>query len=342
MPSTRPQGDRGSAVATTPTGLPPEPSRQGVSSGWQHRALYERVLDAIRALPNHFETPLFIEGVPASDLFTLNSALGASIESAMVDCLNNLREVWDPDGAYKLYRFVRQPQAFPDVRLQRNDGGTDPILMGIELKGWFVLSKEGEPSFRYKVSPEACAPQDLLVIVPWIFKNVISGQPILLTPLVEEARFAAQRRNYHWQYLRQTDDPQDQRGVTLSAHRTPYPIKADRSSDTPIRDGGSNFGRIARSGILELNSGVNATMQAEVAGVPIHAWHQFLSIFTQTDESYAEALATLGARLSADKSLTHEQRLGIAACLRELAQKLEVAPQPPATASERRRAYKKP
>lgn len=30
--------------------------------------------------------------------------------------------------------------------------------MGIELKGWHVLAKEREPSFRYKVTPAACSP----------------------------------------------------------------------------------------------------------------------------------------------------------------------------------------
>ena len=45
-------------------------------------------------------------------------------------------------------------------------GSQSAPLLGIELKGWYVLSKEGEPSGRYKVTPAACAPQDLLVIVP--------------------------------------------------------------------------------------------------------------------------------------------------------------------------------
>ena len=32
--------------------------------------------------------------------------------------------------------------------------------MGIELKGRYVLAKESEPSFRYKVTPAACSPWD--------------------------------------------------------------------------------------------------------------------------------------------------------------------------------------
>jgi hypothetical protein len=49
--------------------------------------------------------------------------------------------------------------------------------MGIELKGWYVLAKEKEPSFRYKVTLTVCAPADLLVVVPWALSNVISGRP---------------------------------------------------------------------------------------------------------------------------------------------------------------------
>jgi len=60
---------------------------------------------------------LQISDFRATDIFTLNTALGASIEDAVVNGLNRLREVWDPDGRYALYRFERQAQAFPDVRL---------------------------------------------------------------------------------------------------------------------------------------------------------------------------------------------------------------------------------
>lgn len=53
----------------------------------------------------------------ASDILTLNSALGATIEEQVVATLNTLRPVWDPDKQYQTYGFVRQPQTFPDVLL---------------------------------------------------------------------------------------------------------------------------------------------------------------------------------------------------------------------------------
>ena len=49
----------------------------------------------------------------ATDIFTLNTALAATIEESMVKTLNDLRSVWDPRAAYETYAFVRQPQTFP-------------------------------------------------------------------------------------------------------------------------------------------------------------------------------------------------------------------------------------
>jgi len=104
-----------------------------------------------------------------------------------------VREIWDPNGEYKLYNFIRQAQVFPDVRLETTAPDVpeaDRVLMGIELKGWFVLAKEGEPSFRYRASPAVCASQDLMVVYPWTLDEVVSGRPKLLRPFIEEARYA--------------------------------------------------------------------------------------------------------------------------------------------------------
>ncbi len=107
-----------------------------------------------------------------------------------------MRPIWDPDGTYSLYVFVRQGQVFPDVLLRKRDNGHDTIL-GIELKGWYLLAKEAEPSFRFCVTEMACAVQDLVVVVPWALSNVLSGSPTVFTPYVENARYAAAYRNYH-------------------------------------------------------------------------------------------------------------------------------------------------
>lgn len=93
--------------AATPT----TPARTGgPNRSWPHRKLYENVIKTLYALPGEFRTSLRISDFRATDIFTLNSALGASIEDAVVNSLNRLREVWDPDGQYALYRLNGRPR----------------------------------------------------------------------------------------------------------------------------------------------------------------------------------------------------------------------------------------
>jgi len=249
----------------------------GPDHSWPHRSLYDNVIKTLYALPEEFRTSLQISDFRATDIFTLNTALGASIEDAVVNGLNRLREVWDSDGRYALYRFERQAQAFPDVRLVTEAPDESPILMGIELKGWFALSKEGEPTFRYTVTPNACADADLLVVYPWVLSDVVAGHPKLLRPFVGEARYAAQLRNHYWRTMREA---RGANGTIISAnHQIPYPaVKTDQCSDRAEEDGGGNFGRVARYGLLD--EFVKSTGKQHVSGIPVRAWLTFFKIFS--------------------------------------------------------------
>lgn len=278
--ATRSNGNGGLDGGQTPA--PAAPNRSGgPPNTWPHRALYDRVVSTLYALPDRFETPLAIKGVPATDLFTMNSALGAAIEKSVVESLNDLRDLWDPDNQYSDYRFIRQSQCFPDVLLKSVSPAPahSPILIGIELKGWFVLSKEGEPSFRYKISPQCCAEADLLVVMPWIFDSVIAGHPKLMAPIVVEARWAAEMRNHHWQWVRanRNNEPQTNRMITLAPHHGVYPGKSDRSSDVPISDSGNNFGRVARCGAIDTE--VEERLAHDALGIPVDAWRRFIQVF---------------------------------------------------------------
>jgi hypothetical protein len=229
-------------------------------------------------LPARFRTKLTIAGVSATDLFTLNTPLGAAIEVNVVEALNDLRQLWDPENRYSEYSFVRHAQAFPDVRFQRSSPGPNPIVFGIELKGWFVLGKEGEPSFRYKISPNACAPADLLAVFPWVLDEVTSGTPRLLKPFIAEARHAAEHRNYYWQYGRRSRAADASREIRLSEHATPYPNKADKANDEAIKDSG-NFGRVARGGFM--TAFAQDVLEDPIGGIPAKYWQEFLSIFAE-------------------------------------------------------------
>jgi hypothetical protein len=165
----------------------------GPDRQWEHYKLWKAVRDALYVLPSNFESELEISGVLAPDLFAFNSSLAATVEEQVVAAFNRLRRLWDPDSDYALYAFERQPQTFPDVVLKASAPDVQPrIIMGIELKGWYVLAKEKEPSFRDKVTPTVCAPADLLVVVPWALSNVISGRPRVFDPYVIGAREAAE------------------------------------------------------------------------------------------------------------------------------------------------------
>lgn len=317
------------ATEANPTGgiTRPEPPALtgGPAVGWEHRALYDRVITTLYALPSRFKTPLRIEGVPATDLFTMNSALGAAIENSVVDSLNDLRTMWDPQNQYADYSFVRQSQRFPDVLLRTNNPQPlhPQILMGIELKGWFVLSKEGEPSFRYKISPECCSEADLLVVIPWLFDSVISGIPKLMEPIITEAAYAARRRNYHWEWLRINRGAQNQemRGIDAAPHVGFYPPKSARSSDVPRSDSGGNFGRVARCGVMD--DAVDARLQDDALGIPVDAWRQFLKIFADGASPTAIADGLTGLTRSFENSnMSEEQRARTADLLQHLAESL--------------------
>jgi hypothetical protein len=233
-------------------------------------------------LPAHFKSETSISGLRATDIFTLSATLGAAIEDQVVATLNAMRPVWDPDGAYPLMRFVRQAQTFPDVLLTTYGATETPgreIAFGVELKGWYLLAKESEPSFRYQVTPAACSDLDLIVVVPWYLSNIISGVPKVLPPYIELARYAAEYRNFHWQHLRTTASDSK---IDSPTNVLPYPVKSDQISDRPKSDGGGNFGRFARTGLMDKY--IAAVDREPIAGIEARYWRQFFAMFQERDD----------------------------------------------------------
>jgi len=274
-----------------------EPIRKQPSADWAHVQLWQKVRDAITALPLHFRSDTFIEGINATDIFTLNSALGATIENQVVETLNQVRAVWDPANNYQSFGFVRQPQTFPDVVFKDMTSGNSAPLLGIELKGWYLLAKEGEPSLRFTQTAAACAPADLIMVVPWVLGNVISGRPKIYAPFMETARYVAQYRNHHWQHLREA---KSNAAISIPDGIAPYPRKSDASTDKPLSDTGGNFGRIARTGIMD--DYMARTKAMPLCGIKASHWLDFFKIFQQdaTENDIAAALAKLKSRVASD------------------------------------------
>lgn len=302
-------------------GTPSAPVPELPADSWPHIALYRRVREALMSLPLYFRTQTVIEGISAVDIFTLNAALGATIENQVVATLNQMRDVWDPQDEYMQYGFVRQSQTFPDVLLRRiGDGDAAPAapLLGIELKGWYLLAKEAEPSFRFAVTPAACAPQDLIVVVPWALGNILSGSPTVFAPYIESARYAAEFRNFHWEHLREA---KGDAGIKLAAGVHPYPSKAHAISDAPVSDKGGNFGRFARTGIMDAY--LTRARQELLAGIRAEHWLGFFKVFQDQKGATAisveiEKLRTKLTAVDAPASERTESALTILAHLERL------------------------
>lgn len=255
--------------------VPDPPAEPALAPDDPRTTLQKRLRTVLAGLPAYFEFHNQIAGVNATDLHSLNTLLGTSIEGQVVKTLNQQRALWDPDDEWLGFTFERQAQRFPDVRLVRK-GGPDGVhvALGIELKGWFLLAKEGEPSFRFTTTPAACADHDLLVVVPWYLDNVLSGAPVAAEPYVASARWAATYRNHYWQHTRDAADGADRR-ITAPPGAHPYPGRDAQIADLPAYDGGKNFGRVARVPGL-MDAFVRASNELEVLGIRIGDWYRFL------------------------------------------------------------------
>ena len=284
-----------------------------------HYQLYKDVREAISSLPIYFRTETHISGIMATDLHTLNTVLGATIEEQVVRTLNLIRNTWDQDEKYALYSFVRQAQTFPDVLLRKTS--TNEILLGIELKGWYLLAKEAEPSLRFQATSAACAQRDLIVVVPWVLGNVISGSPILFEPFVESAKYAADYRNYHWQSIRET---KQDRGIEIPKNVGPYPSKADQILDKPRSDGGGNFGRLARTGMMD--SYMQKLNEVQLCGIKTIYWRQFLKAFQEstTDAEARLALERLRQRIQQTADIPSPKAQSALAIIAELERLLDI------------------
>lgn len=276
-----------------------EITRYKLPANDERTQLREGVVKALKAVPMHFKSSINIEGLSAIDLFAMNTLLGGAIEEQTVATLNATRAIWDTEGKWANYEFRRYAESFPDVRLE-SESSSEPLI-GIELKGWYLLAKEEEPSFRFRASANAMTVWDLIAVFPWSLSNVISGTPVLTTPFIEQAKYAADKRTDYWEHRSKSAKPVEH----PDAH--PYPEPGSKYSDIVTDDKGNNFGRIARiTGLMD--DWVTETMKTKLSGIEARWWVRFLKLFDERDdeESIKKGLKKLAKSIGRDEEWVEE------------------------------------
>jgi hypothetical protein len=298
------------------------PTKQGPPEDWEHYVVWSKIYDLLQALPNYFETDIKLNGINVTDIFAVGGLFSAVIESKIVDILNKLRTVWDEENTYSNYIFKRQAQTFPDI-LFLNPLIERDIILGIELKAWYTFSKESEPSFRYSIDPDACNPQDLLVVVPWYLSDIISGTPKLLAPYVEFGRYAAEYRNYHWQQSRIASGKNADIKRPKESIRRPYPLSKDEASDKADDDKGGNFGRIARTNIM--NDYLVSIKALDSLGIKVGHWMKFFKAMSENnaDAEIERQLDSLILQIKEDLP-NSENRIQMQTALSEIVDNLKI------------------
>jgi len=298
---------------------------------WKHHTVYTRVRRLLahpgfmpqgRRIPKDFTR--FLD--PLDGLSGLNDTVGHMVESLATEALNRARKEWDPNGDYADYEFVLRKRKFPDVVLQHKRRRGKDILFGIELKSWNLLAKEGAPSFRFKASPEACAPGDLFACFPWVLEGFVGGKLRFFKPYVAPARFVASCRNHHWQCER---DAASDASIPCAEGIAPYPeTENQRVSEHPTYDGGQNFGRFARTG--RMDDFMSQSLMEPLHGLPCGTWCDFFKIcrWDPTKKAGTKDRKRMAQRASAMKGKMREgttthganRRLaqGIERCLRAI------------------------
>lgn len=281
-----------------------EPAKNLPSEDWEHFVVWQKVYDLIEALPNYFKSEIVIKGLNVTDIYSVGNLFSAVIESQIVEMLNGLRNIWDSENNYSNYAFIRQAQTFPDI-LFVNSQKRNKVVFGIELKAWYVFSKESEPSFRYTVDPDACANADLLVVVPWVLTEVISGNPKLLFPYIELGKYAAEYRNFHWMTARENSTRSTSVIRPPEQYRRPYPQSKVEASDKAENDKGNNFGRIARSGLLD--DYLTKIKTIDYLGIKVSHWMKFFRAMSENrtseeiDRQLDGILGTIKAEIEPNK-----------------------------------------
>jgi hypothetical protein len=96
-------------------------------------------------------------------------------------------------------------------------------------------------------------------------------------PYLVSAKYAAGLRNHYWQHGRKAKSDSGIRSPKGPVR--PYPRKTDQIADVPASDPGGNFGRYARTGLMDEYK--KRILGQTICGVPAGAWLDFFRLFAE-------------------------------------------------------------
>ena len=107
----------------------------------------------------------------------------------------------------------------------------------------------------------------------------------------------------NWQHVRKTQLAKE---IGLSEGVAPYPNKSDHILDRPVADSGHNFGRLARTGLMD--SYIDKVNDVNLCGIKAVHWREFLKIFQEgtTDVESHTALVRLKGKVDATEFASSE------------------------------------
>ena len=145
-----------------------------------------------------------------------------------------------------------------------------------------------------------------------VFSRVHEALFALPNYYVELARYAADYRNYWWECIRKTKLSTE---IVSPKEVSPYPQKSENISDKPISDGGNNFGRFARTGIMD--NYLKVAKRESLCGIRAEHWLNFFKIF-QEDKGEESINTELRRLRSMVKGTNQEKELHIIDALEKI------------------------
>jgi len=106
--------------------------------------------------------------------------------------------------------------------------------------------------------------------------------------------------------------------INVSKVKQHYPTKSDMISDVPAKDSGGNFGRLARTKILDNYK--TDLFKERLAGISLSSWQRFLKIFIENSplEKMDRELENLAASISNDQKANNEKNVELIEKIREI------------------------